>query len=275
MLEMGFYERREEIRQYFYPYNKKLNKLLWWSIVTIPILIGFIPLFIWAVLNLILLFKPFNKQAEKSYDECIVQDIDYLKERAVSVMGVVEEELSLVEPIIGSSFADKDCVRCAIEVEVKQSFLKKLVQSLFSVPIGIYQFLKSLLHANVMSEQIYIEGTDNVVRSSLRRVSFIAFTEEQIVAYECSYDVGLGIILDESVQEVFYRDVDCITYGDYLMHVWSWRNKKMIRTIVGKLALVVPSWDRIFAEMIGDTEILENQAVAVRALLRSKKQEQA
>lgn len=273
MLDMGLNDERKMLEKYFYSGNNT-GVLILIAILTSMTVI--IPIIILIVL-LVRFFKSSNKDAELMYDECVVEDIEYLKTRAIEVMGVIEDELSLIEPIVGSSFANSDCVHHGIEIKGKQaSFLKETVQGIFSVPIAIWNFIKSLFRKeDKVSEQIFIEGSDNIVRSSLRRVSFIAFTEEQIIAYECCYDIALGRILDEITREIFYRDVDAVTYGDYLLHVWSWKNKKTIRTVVSKLALVVPSRDNIYTELAGDAGVIEEQAIAVRALVRSKKQEMA
>ena len=102
----------------------------------------------------------------------------------------------------------------------------------------------------------------------------ISFTEQQISAYICNYDIALGIILKESVREVFYRDVESVDYGGENWHVYT-NNGKFSRVPLSWARITVPSGKNILASMAGETDMLENQVTAMKNLIRSKKEEMA
>ena len=118
-----------------------------------------------------------------------------------------------------------------------------------------------------------MEGSDKKIRSSLASVEFIAFTEEQVLAYVCQYDVALGIILNEYTREVFYRDIDSVNYGSELLHIWSENKKKYRKVAIEQFRMTISSSNNIWASLTGEGSVLENQITAVKALVRSKKEE--
>jgi len=229
-----------------------------------------------------------NERAEKAYDECVKVDLEYLKKRAVESVGLVDEEYSLIEPIVTVGFAPANCVNIAVEQRAQKhsgnfllSLLKDMIvgilKVIFKVPIAIWKFFKnSGPDVEHVSEPVFYEGSDDKVRASLRNVTIVVFTENQAMIYYCNYDIAIGIILEEYVREVFYRDIDSVNYGDETVHVWSEAKMRFLKVVQNRFWFQVPSSSGgIGANYIGDNAIIRNQITAAKSLIRSKKEEMA
>lgn len=283
MLKMSTFNQRETIKDYFYPDGRKMKLLLILAIIIsfFDINIGVFLFIVWVILKCFFDLKLLGSTEEKIYDACVLHDLDFLKGRAINVMGVVEEELSLIEPIITTGIASEDCVKFGVSLSAAnksfiKEFFKNLIKTIFAIPIIIWKFLKSIFIApTIIPEPIYYEGTDNKVRSSLRNVTIVSFTEKQVTAYCCNYDIALGIILEEYVREIFYRDIDSVNYGDESLYVWSPLKNAYYRTILNNFRFVVSSNQGIGARFETTTQEIENQITAAKALISSKKEEMA
>ena len=139
--------------------------------------------------------------------------------------------------------------------------------------MGIYRYVRRLLGLeDHLSRAIFYEGNDKKVRYSLVSMVMIVFTEQQVVAYVCNYDIALGIILKEYTREMFYRDIDFVKYGEETVHVFT-DNGKFRRILGTRLLVAVPSGKNISALELGETDMLDNQIKAMDSLIRSKKEE--
>lgn len=278
-LEMEDIIRRVPLRKYFYGDAKYLSFLFW---ISIPLIfffgIGILTLLIWAVLKIVHMFKR-SSECERLYDEFIAKDMDFLKKRAIEHMGLVSEEYSLIDPIITNWFGTAKDVITGQAIAEKKDFIDMIK----AIPIAILNYIRSLFGLeDIISQSIFFEGGDKKIRCTLRSVTFIAFTEQQIVAYVCNYDIALGIILSESVREVFYRDVDSVNYGKENWHI-TVSNGSIKRVIALQIRLSIPSkhnivatvpadWD-IMANVTNTEDILGEQVTAMKSLIRSKKEE--
>ena len=280
-LEMEDIHRRVPLRRYFYDDGKYLTVLFW---VSIPLIfcfgIGILTLLIWAVLKVVHMFRR-SSECERIYDEFIAQDMTFLKKRAIEHMGLVSEEYSLINPIMTNWFGTaKDVITGQAIAE-----RKSLIDMIKAIPMSILNYIRSLFGLeDIISKSIFFEGGDKKIRCTLRSVTFIAFTEQQIVAYVCHYDIALGIILSESVREVFYRDVDSVNYGKENWHI-TLANGSIKRVIALQIRLSIPSKHNIVATVPADWDIMANvnntedilgeQVTAMKNLIRSKKEEMA
>lgn len=79
--------------------------------------------------------------------------------------------------------------------------------------------------------------------------------------------------MNEYTREVFYRDIDSVNYGTELLHVWSENSKEYHKIPVEKFRMTISSTNNIWASLVGGENVLENQITAVKALVRSKKEE--
>lgn len=269
---------RSKLKKYFYINSSGwLDTVFWISLLLFWTGIGAVVCLICGVIKFAGVFKAGASSAEKLYDEVRKADVQYFRNRAVQVMGLVDEEMSLIDPIVASGFADEDAIKYGKEVsanDTKRNFLKIIFDYILSIPRSIWHFIKSFFTGEeIISQAIFMEGSDKKIRSSLASVEFIVFTEEQVLAYVCQYDIALGIILNEYTREVFYRDIDSVNYGSELLHIWSENKKKYRKVAIEQFRMTISSSNNIWASLSGEGSVLENQITAVKALVRSKKEE--
>lgn len=272
-LEMENIGERMPLKKYFYD---KKSSLLFWVCLALAFPTAGLSLLVFLVVKIAQLFiNSFGD--EMTYDRILKQDIDYLKDRAVNVMGLVPEELSLIEPVITHGYAsESESVKKLAELAAeKKDPLQKLISFIIAIPLAILSFFRSLFtDKDYVSHSVFFEGRDEKIRGSLISVTMISFTEQQIVAYTCNYDIALGVILEEYVREMFYRDVVSVSYGGEILHIFT-NNGKLLRMPASWAILTSPSGKNIVASMAGENDLLENQIMAMKNLIRSKKEEMA
>lgn len=263
---------RKKLKEYFYSERLWLIWMFWIGIFTAWLGVGFVLLLAWAVLKIYFMLVGI-KGDERLYDEILAQDVEHLKQRAVETLGVIEEEYSLIDPITAVGFASESSVKMAAELTAdKKNIFKMFCEMLLSIPRSVMRFIRKLLgKEDYLSRSVFYEGNDNIVRGTLVCVTTILFTEQQILSYNCNFDIALGVILEENVREVFYRDVDSVNYGDATEHIVR-KDGSFIRAPLTRLCLAVPSGTNIVANMLWDSDLLENQVMAMKSLIRSKKE---
>ena len=93
---------RRKLKEYFYSERLWLTWLFWIGILFtftgIGIFIGIPVLVVWAVFKVYFMVAG-SKGDERLYDEILAQDVEYLKQRSVETLGVIEDEYSLADAI--------------------------------------------------------------------------------------------------------------------------------------------------------------------------------
>ena len=283
MLEVQPVAGRDSLKRYFYGGKSYVNLVMIIVIVITACSKEASPTVLLAVIvsciiiKVVLMFQNFGAD-EVLYDRILGEDVEYLRNRSVKTMGLIEEEFSLIDPITAIGFASNDAIKMGIEITAEKKNLLQQIWGLFKslltvIPRKIYNFYLAITgNYTPMSSSIFFEGRDGKVRSSLVSFTLILFTEKQVVSYTCNYDIALGTILEEYVREIFYRDIDSVNYGDNTLYIITADGKFKI-TQSTNLRLAVPSRKDIVASMLGETDILENQVMAMKSLIRSKKEE--
>ena len=132
---------RSKLKKYFYINSSGwLDTVFWISLLLFWTGIGAVVCLICGVIKFAGVFKAGASSAEKLYDEVRKADVQYFRNRAVQVMGLVDEEMSLIDPIVASGFADEDAIKYGKEVsanDTKRNFLKI-----------IFDFLHFILFSN-------------------------------------------------------------------------------------------------------------------------------
>ena len=265
-LKMANINERSPLKRYFYDEDSSnsnfFGKWFWISLILSIFMFG-IPLVIYISIKIASLVKS-SSGDEAIYDSIFDKDINFLKDRAVNVMGFISEELSMIPPILTHGYArESNSVK-------KSSALDEDRRSWFQKILSIKNLFTK--DKEYISHSVFLKGHDERVRCSLVSITMISFTEQQVVAYVCDYDIALGVILNEYVNEVFYRDVESVTYGVETWHVPT-NDGSIARIPLSWARITVPSGENIVASMYGENDMLENQVTAMKNLIRSKKEE--
>ncbi|WP_293833847.1 hypothetical protein [uncultured Phascolarctobacterium sp.] len=268
MLEMRQDSARSMFAKAFYRDEPKwLTWLFVIGVFTSFVGIGLVLLLIWGVIKLVFKFSG-SFGIFDQYNACVQKDAEFLKDRAINVMGLIEEEFSLIDPIIASGYAsDSSCIHVGEKIEK--------VSPTRVIWLWLMNKVCFWRKPEKISEHVFLDCGDGKVICSLVTFTYIAFTEQQAVAYKCYYDIAYGLILDEYTAEISYRDIDTVKYGDNLLHVWSVNKQNWSKAKISWLNLNVASNNAISASFYGENTVLNNQIPAVQALIRSKKEELA
>lgn len=192
-----------------------------------------------------------NSLQEKSIDDYIQADLQDFKERALKKLGLIEEEVSMISPIkvIGPYYGLKDSY-------TKRSLIDQL-----------FQFIKHLFIYR--TKLVFKYGSDEKIRYSVIEAHIFLYSENQLYAYEASYDLCTGEIFEEATSEYFYKNVSCILSGERFEKVIA--KKKIIDKKYEYFKVITSSGAFNYAVVDGAEGILCNQIIAMKNLVREKK----
>lgn len=193
-----------------------------------------------------------SAEKERAADEYVQSDLEYFRERALSRLGLVEEQISLISPIRVTG------PYCGLEEpDAKRSVFGKLLD-----------FIKYLFVYR--TRLIFKYGSDQKTRYSVVQASIFLYSESQIYVYKAGYDLCTGEIFAESTSEYFYRNVSCILSGERDERIRTGR--KTIHKKYEYFKVITASGAVNHAVVDGGGQILQNQIMAMKNLVRDKKQ---
>lgn len=137
-------------------------------------------------------------RGKDNVDRAVEVSVRKLKARAQNKFNVDNDQISEIEPIIVAGAGDSPVGL------IKQVFIEKMrftgLGRLYSKePVEAYRV-----------------GKDKVPRYLLVQTTVYAFTDTQLLVYTGNIDISTGIIYDEKVSEVFYKDINSVTQRDIL-----------------------------------------------------------
>ncbi|WP_261304017.1 hypothetical protein [Paenibacillus andongensis] len=192
-----------------------------------------------------------NAKSEALIDSFIESDLRNFKERALLKLGVVEEQVCLIDQIKVTGpyngFSDS---------EIKSS----LFRSVQKYVMGLLTYMTKLVLKN---------GSDDKIRYSLVKAQIYLFNDTQIYVYEVCYDLCNGEIFEESTMEYFYQNVVNVLTGEKLEEIIT--RSGIIKKRFEFFKVMVSSGEFKYALVDTERSILENQVMAMRNLIRDKK----
>lgn len=188
-----------------------------------------------------------NAAAEEKYDTYVKEDIEDFKKRAIERLGIIQEEISIINPIEG--------IGPLLDYKPQQ------------VQGNVFNLFAHNLH-----DLRFKVGVDKKIRYTLLQATVFFFSEEQIYVYQVDYDICSGEIFGDRTYEYFYRDIDCVITGKQLENI---NRKKDISKEYEYFSVIVTSGTSTKAISDTDKSILDNQVMGMRVLIRNKKQEMA
>ena len=132
---------------------------------------------------------------KEAVDKAIQSSIKKLENRAHTKFNVDASQISEVEPIVASGTGISPLVLDGI----KSRHFIKLARLRTQDPIEACRI-----------------GTDRLFRSLLVQTTVYAFTDTQLLIYSGNIDIATGIIYDETVSEIFYKDINSVAKRDSL-----------------------------------------------------------
>ena len=193
---------------------------------------------------------------EKEVDEIVIQEQQYLLSRGKNKLSVVEEEVSLIEPIIviGASY-QPDTV--SSNNSNNDNFWQKIKKTATGGPIFVQKI-----------------GSDGEMRYSLIEFSIFFFGETELYIYFAHLDLTTGSIFHEGTHEYFYKDICGVTTEQVLNKAYNSKNRKYEDRLLEFINVYTYGCNHKSAfDSSKSNALLDEQFTAMRHLIRDKKEE--
>jgi hypothetical protein len=232
----------------------------------ILMLVGGIALFFYLLINR-------NTSGQQEVDAAWNNQINILSSRALSKLNLVDEQTSLIDPVVTIGYGASPDSSFAIS-KATAAARKGLLRNLFGHTIG--KLLGRLITDGTELDpyEAYRIGDDERVRSLLLEVDTYYFTDTQVLLYSADVDISTGLIYHEQTAEVFYEDIEGITFDQELFKVYNSKKKKYINKKRENMVLHLGGCKLTSSVNmdINDTFIdSQKQFSAMRNLIREKK----
>ncbi len=251
---------RGAVRKYFMEKNQVLPIILIIvGIFTLTLLIGIVLI----IVGIILYFKNRNDFSnEDKVDEITKVEIENAKERALKKFNLLQEQVSLIEPISVAGPANQPNSPTAAAIAASSNMASKLV--------------KKALASNT-DDPIYVEriGSDYNLRYTLVNITTFLFSETQLYIYYSNVDITTGLIFSEGTYEIFYSDIESIYTSKNVRKIFNQKQKKYEKVVYENMFVYTGGsyyQAGLPAYKEGEPSKIDNQFSAMRNLIREKKQ---
>ncbi len=263
---------RNHIREYFGGKSSKLSLLLFiiglcfvWTII-VAVVLWAVALALW-IKNA--LFSDYTY--EDDVDKAMAYEFEKCKERSLEKLGLVKEQVSLIEPIFTTGKASYIPATATSDLAAKQlskGFLGKL--------LGKKDFKKALKENDDDPISYQKIGSDDNLRYTLLCNTALYFGEQQVYIYYEDVDIATGLIYACGTKEYFYKDIEGISVNQTNTKMLNIKKKKYIRIINESFTISLSGSYytgafRSVTEGNTDPRIGDNQFAAMRTLIREKK----
>lgn len=267
---------RGNIRPYFGGGKSKLPfQVLVVGIICLIIPVGFIKLIgvvaIIAAIGLWLNNKYFSDFThEEDVDKAMAYEEEQSKKRALERLGVVEEQVSLIDPIVTSGMASR-VITASDRIQFEQN-TKGFVGRLLSKKDTQKQLME-----NDDDPKFFVKvGSDDKLRYTLVHNTVYFFSESQLYIYWENVDIATGLIYESGTNEFFYKDIEAVSTSQVCDKQFSSKKKQYIRYINEYVSIVLSGTTysgtfRTFTEGSVDKKEIADQIFAMRNLIRDKK----
>ena len=253
---------RGAVRNYFMGKSQIMPIIL--MIVGIPLIfcmgIGIILIIIGAVMY----FKNKNDFAnEDKVDEVTKLEIENAKDRALKKFNLLQEQVSIIDPISISGPADQPNSPTAV-------LLARQSNSILS-----NKTLKKAL-GDKNDDPIYVAkiGSDSKLRYTLVNITTYLFGESQLYIYYSNVDITTGKVFSEGTYEYFYKDIEAISTSQDTRKIFNIKEKKYDKVVYEYVAIYTGGC--YYSASLGARKEdapskLETQITAMKNLIRDKK----
>lgn len=198
---INFGSSKTMIRRYFFGFSDLmwLSVLMW--IIFAALRVSFMQtiavIMFLAAIGLTIYIR-FTGAGKNNVDMATQKSIEMLKDRAFSKFNVDSEQLEEVKPIhIAGAGASPVGIGFGLATNFKR--VNQIAKIYTKDPVEAYRI-----------------GMDGVPRYLLIQATVYAFTDTQLLVYNGNVDISTGTIYQESVAEIFYKDVNGVTQTDML-----------------------------------------------------------
>lgn len=245
-------------------------------------IIGFFTTVIWIGYLLILIGAVWyvidkngsNKGDEENVDKLINYEMYRIHKRAYEKLNVIEEQVSIIDPIKLYGPADDD-----VNYDTTNSFFKVLhfILICFDFVCSIFTILYDrIMKTENLTNKVKI-GKDYKLRYSYNQYTVYVFDKNQLYIYYANVDITTGIIHKEGTYEYYYIDIVGVSMTQtrsqkFLPAKKVSLRKKNINNIYEKIKIYTGGcYHTAAVDSDINHSLVDKQFKAMRNLIREKK----
>lgn len=210
---------------------------------------------------------------EEDVDKAMAYEEEQSKKRALERLGIVEEQVSLIDPIITSGMASR-VITASDKIEFEQN-----TKGFFGRMLNKKNAQKQLIENDDDPKFFVKVGSDDKLRYTLVHNTVYFFGDSQLYIYWENVDIATGFVYESGTNEFFYKDIEAVSTSQVCDKQFSSKKKQYIRYINEYVSIVLSGTDysgtfRTFTEGSVDKKEIADQIFAMRNLIRDKKMEE-
>ena len=223
--------------------------------------VGTVIFWICVLAAIVFVFLP-NFAGQDEADEAKQTEIRRLQKRGIRKLKMESEDIDLIEPV----------VRYGPGIEPNGALGDVITKKVFFLFRPIVAFFRLFMTQVNKFDPIllYRVGSDDVFRYMLLQVTVYAFSNDQVLVYSGNVDTSTGRIYDESIMEVFYRDIAKVATNQELTKA---RKGREFRYYVNEyVELAGPGFKHVAAVASSlDNRKTDEEFLGMKNLIREKK----
>ena len=150
-------------------------------------------------------------------DNATLSAVKKLKARAFEKLNVDSSQISEIEPIVVAGIGNSPKCTLDSKKEIKRFILKIIFWYIF-IPFMLIK--NCILGTLKIRSKEPLEGvvvdSDKVQRYLLVQVTVYAFSDTRLLIYTGNIDIATGLIYEEEVTDIFYKDINSVTSREFL-----------------------------------------------------------
>lgn len=267
---------RSNIRPYFGG-KKSVVPLL---VLIIGIVCFFVPLGFFRVLGVVAViaaivlwiknrfFSDFTH--EEDVDKAMAYEAEQAKTRALERLGIVKEQVSLIDPIATSGMAPRT-ITASDKIQFEQN-----TKGLFGKLLNKKNTKKQLMENDDDPKYFVKVGSDDKLRYTLLHNTVYYFSDSQLYIYWENVDIATGLVYESGTNEYFYKDIEAVSTSQVCDKQFAPKKKKYVRYINEYVSVILAGTRysgafRTYTEGSVDKKEIADQIFAMRNLIRDKK----
>ena len=207
---------------------------------------------------------------EEDVDKAMAYEAEQAKTRALERLGIVKEQVSLIDPIATSGMAPRT-ITASDKIQFEQN-----TKGLFGKLLNKNNTKKQLMENDDDPKYFVKIGSDDKLRYTLLHNTVYYFSDSQLYIYWENVDIATGLVYESGTSEYFYKDIEAVSTSQVCDKQFAPKKKKYVRYINEYVSVILAGTRysgafRTYTEGSADKKEIADQIFAMRNLIRDKK----
>ena len=207
---------------------------------------------------------------EEDVDKAMAYEAEQAKTRALERLGIVKEQVSLIDPIATSGMAPRT-ITASDKIQFEQN-----TKGLFGKLLNKKNTKKQLMENDDDPKYFVKVGSDDKLRYTLLHNTVYYFSDSQLYIYWENVDIATGLVYESGTSEYFYKDIEAVSTSQVCDKQFAPKKKKYVRYINEYVSVILAGTRysgafRTYTEGSVDKKEIADQIFAMRNLIRDKK----